>query len=197
MQAWMICHKDKLSIDFGQRKWTMLYGSKLGSLIYNMVYKPLGKFEPSMFWRQGFRSMDWKPLKMLQWVKEEFIWAFGKGYSTQVVLIMNIKNDLRSLHFHIVGVALSLAWEGKILGLESKDKLQPVSQWSFILSSWYIILCCDKHTPRYINLDKAGLVKELMDQGHVQLIKMIRVGWRMVDYQRAVNTFLEKIESGF
>ena len=33
MQAWMICHKDILSIDFGQRKWTMLYESKFGSLI--------------------------------------------------------------------------------------------------------------------------------------------------------------------
>ena len=58
MQAWMICHKEKLSIDFGQRKWTMLHGSKVGFLIDSMVYKPLGKFEPSMFWRQGFRSME-------------------------------------------------------------------------------------------------------------------------------------------
>ena len=33
----------------------------------------------------------------------------GKGYSKQVGLIMNIKNDLRSLQFHIVGVALALA----------------------------------------------------------------------------------------
>ena len=53
---------------------------------------------------------------------------FGKGYSTQVGLIMNITNDLRSLQFHIVGVALALALGGKILGLESKDKLQPVTQ---------------------------------------------------------------------
>ena len=37
MQAWMICHKDTLSIDFGQHKWTTLYGSKVGSLIYSMV----------------------------------------------------------------------------------------------------------------------------------------------------------------
>ena len=44
IQAWMICHKDTLSIYFGQRKWTMLYGSKVRSLIYSMVYKPLGKF---------------------------------------------------------------------------------------------------------------------------------------------------------
>ena len=29
---------------------------------------------------------------------------------------------------HIVGVELALAWEGKILKLESEDKLQPVSQ---------------------------------------------------------------------
>ena len=58
MQAWMIYPKDTLSIDFGQRKWTMLYGSKSGLLIYSMVYKPLGKFEPSMFWRQVFISLE-------------------------------------------------------------------------------------------------------------------------------------------
>ena len=58
MQAWMICNKDTLSIDFGQRKWTMLYGSKVGFLIDSMVYKPLGKFEPSMFWIQGFISLE-------------------------------------------------------------------------------------------------------------------------------------------
>ena len=58
MQAWMICQKDTLSIDFGQRKWTMLYGSKVGLLIYSMVYKPLGKFETSMFCSQGFRSIE-------------------------------------------------------------------------------------------------------------------------------------------
>ena len=27
MQDWMIYHEDTLSIYFGQRKWTMLYGS--------------------------------------------------------------------------------------------------------------------------------------------------------------------------
>ena len=58
MQDWMICHKDTLSIDFCQQEWTMLYGPKVGSLIYSMAYKPLGKFEPSMFWRQGFRSLE-------------------------------------------------------------------------------------------------------------------------------------------
>ena len=30
MQAWMICHKYTLSIDFGQRKWNTMYGSKVG-----------------------------------------------------------------------------------------------------------------------------------------------------------------------
>ena len=35
--------------------------------------------------------------------------GFGKAYSTQVGLIMTIKNDLRSLQVHIVGVALALA----------------------------------------------------------------------------------------
>ena len=37
MQAWMVCHKDTLSIDFGQWEWTTLYGSKVGSLIHSMV----------------------------------------------------------------------------------------------------------------------------------------------------------------
>ena len=58
MQDYMICHKDTLYIDFGQRKLNMLYGSKVGFLIYSMVYNPLGKFEPYMFWSQGFRSLD-------------------------------------------------------------------------------------------------------------------------------------------
>ena len=49
MQACVICHKDTLFIYFVQKKWTTLYGSKVVSLIYSMVYKPLGKFEPSMF----------------------------------------------------------------------------------------------------------------------------------------------------
>ena len=56
MQAWMICHKDKLSINFGQRKWTMLYGSKVGFMIDSMVYKPLGKIEPSMFLEIRFQK---------------------------------------------------------------------------------------------------------------------------------------------
>ena len=58
MQAWMIFHKDTLSIDFGQRKWTMLYGSTVGSIIYSMVYKPLGNFQPYIFWSQGFISLE-------------------------------------------------------------------------------------------------------------------------------------------
>ena len=58
MQVWMILQKDILSIDFGQRKWNMLYGSKVGSLIYSMVYKTLGKFQPYIFWSQGFRSLE-------------------------------------------------------------------------------------------------------------------------------------------
>ena len=35
--------------------------------------------------------------------------GFGKVYSTQVGLIMNIINGLRSLQFHIVGVTMALA----------------------------------------------------------------------------------------
>ena len=58
MQFCMICHNDTLSIDFCQWKWTMLYGSKVISLIYSTVYKSLGKFEPYMFWSQGFRNLE-------------------------------------------------------------------------------------------------------------------------------------------
>ena len=109
MQAWMICHKDTLSIDFGQRKWTMLYGYKVGFLIYSMVYKPLGKFEPSMFLEPRFHKPGSKNLKWDPMSQRRVNMGFGKGNSTQVGLIMNIKNDLRSLQFHIVGVALALA----------------------------------------------------------------------------------------
>ena len=58
MQAWLICRKDTLSIDFGQRKWTIIYGSEVGSLLCSMVYKPLGKFEPYMFWSQNFKIIE-------------------------------------------------------------------------------------------------------------------------------------------
>ena len=161
----------------------MLYGSEVGFLIDSMVYKLLGKFEPYMFWRQGFRSLEWKPLTGLQRVKQGLKWAFGKGYSTQVGLIMNIKNDLRSIQIHIVSLALALAWEGKILGLESKEKIQPASQWSFISPSWYIIIYCEKHSPRYRNLDKADPVKELKDQVHVWPIKLSKLddGWLIAE----------------
>ena len=160
-----------------------------------MVYKLLGKFEPSMFLEPRFQKPGVKTLKWTPMSQRIVNMVFGKGYSSQVDLIMNIKNDLRSLQFHIVGVALDLAWEGNILGLEYKEKLQPVSQWSFILSSWYIIICCYKHLSRYRNLYKADPIKELKEKGHVWPIKMIRVGWRMVDWQIAVNTFLAKLES--
>ena len=53
MQSGIIRHKDTLSIRFGRRKWTMLYGYKFGSLIYSMVCKPLGKFEPYVFLLDG------------------------------------------------------------------------------------------------------------------------------------------------
>ena len=66
MQGWMIFHKDTLSTDFDQRKCTMLYGSKVGPLIYSMVYKPLGKFEPYMFWSQDCRSLQRKTLNGIQ-----------------------------------------------------------------------------------------------------------------------------------
>ena len=82
MQAGIICHKDTLSTDFGQKKWTILYGSKVGSLIYSMVYKPLGKFEPYMFWSQYCRSLEWKPLNGPQGFKEGLIWALTRLFNT-------------------------------------------------------------------------------------------------------------------
>ena len=85
MQDWMICHKDALSIYFVQRKFTMLYGSKVVSLIYIMVYKPLGKFESSIFWSQDFRSLDLKPLNGLQLFKEGLIWALEKVIQHKLV----------------------------------------------------------------------------------------------------------------
>ena len=163
MQAWMICHKDTWSIDFGQRKWTMLYGSRVGSLIYSMVYKPLGKFEPYMFWSQGFISLEWKTLNGIQWFKEGLIWALARLFNK---IWVDYEHDEWLDHF------------------------------SFILSWWDIILCCEKHSPRYIILDKAGPVKEPKDQGNVRPIKRIRVGWRMVDYRWAIDTFLANLDSG-
>ena len=54
----LICPKYTLHTAFGQWKWTMLYGSKVGSLICSMVYKLLGKFGIHMFGSQVFRSLE-------------------------------------------------------------------------------------------------------------------------------------------
>ena len=56
-----------------------------------------------------FHKPGVKTLKRAPMSQRRVHMGFGKGYSTQVGLIMNIKNDLRSLQFHIVGVALALA----------------------------------------------------------------------------------------
>ena len=71
MQSWMICQKDTLSIDFGQHKCTMMYGSKVGYLIYSMVYKPLGKFEPytfqePIFQKPGVKTLKWAPMSQIR-----------------------------------------------------------------------------------------------------------------------------------
>ena len=53
-----------------------------------------------------------KPILTLKWapmIQRRVNMGFGKVYSTQVGLIMNIKNDLTSLQFHIFGVALALS----------------------------------------------------------------------------------------
>ena len=63
MQARMIYHKDILSIDFSKRKCNMLYESKVGFLIDSMVYKQLGKFEPSMFLETKFHKSGVKTFK--------------------------------------------------------------------------------------------------------------------------------------
>ena len=113
MQAWVICHKAALSIDSGQQKWTMLYGSKVGSLIYSMVYKPLGKFEPYMFWSQGFRILEWKPLNGSNESKKGK-YGFWQGYSTQVGFIMNMMNGSISLKFHIIFMRYyTMLWEAQ------------------------------------------------------------------------------------
>ena len=75
------------------------------------------------FQKPGLKILKWAPVSQIR-----VNMGFGKGYSTQVSFIMNMINGSRSLQFHIVGAELALAREGKILGLESKDKLQSVSQ---------------------------------------------------------------------
>ena len=56
------------------------------------------------FQNPGVKTLKWAPMS-----QRRVNMGFGKGYSTQFGLIMNIKNDLRSLQFHIVGLALALA----------------------------------------------------------------------------------------
>ena len=56
------------------------------------------------FQKLGVKTLKWAPM-----IQRRVNMGFGKGYSTQVGLIMNIKNDLISLQFHIVSVALALA----------------------------------------------------------------------------------------
>ena len=73
----------------------MLYGSKVGSLIYSMLYKPLDKFEPSIFLETRFQKSGVKTLKRVKTIQRRVNTGFGKGYSKQVGLIMNIKKDLR------------------------------------------------------------------------------------------------------
>ena len=56
-----------------------------------------------------FQNPEVKTLKWAPMIQRRVNISFGRGYSTQVGFIMNIKNYLRSLQFHIVGVALALA----------------------------------------------------------------------------------------
>ena len=86
----------------------MLYGSRARFLIDSMVYKPLGKFEPSMFLETRFQKSGDKTFKMSPMSQRRINKGSGKGYSKQVGL-MNITNDLKTPQYHIVGVALALA----------------------------------------------------------------------------------------
>ena len=72
----------------------MLYGSKVRFLIDSMVYKPLGKFDPSMFLETRFQKSGVRNFKMAPMSQRRINKGSGKGYSKQVGLIMNIKNDL-------------------------------------------------------------------------------------------------------
>ena len=49
----LIRTNDTLSTDFVQCKWTMMYESKVGSLIFSIVYKLLGNIFQYMFCSQG------------------------------------------------------------------------------------------------------------------------------------------------
>ena len=53
---------------------------------------------------RNVENLNWAPIS-----QRRVNMGFGKGYSTQGVLIMNIINGLRSLQFRIVGVELALA----------------------------------------------------------------------------------------
>ena len=49
----------------------MLYGYKVGYLIYIMVYKPLGKFDPfillePMFHKPGVKTLKWAPMSQIR-----------------------------------------------------------------------------------------------------------------------------------
>ena len=56
------------------------------------------------FQKPEVKNLKWAPMSQIR-----VNMGFGKCYSTQVGLIMNIKNDLRSLQIYIVSVALDLA----------------------------------------------------------------------------------------
>ena len=56
-----------------------------------------------------FQTPGLKTLKRAPMSQRRVNKSSDEGYSKQVGLIMNIKNYLRSLQFHMVGVALALA----------------------------------------------------------------------------------------
>ena len=79
MHTALICPKDTFPTEFGQWKWTIIYGYTVGFLIYSMVYKLLGNFEPNIFWSKSCRSLELKPLDGIQGFKEGLIWDLERS----------------------------------------------------------------------------------------------------------------------
>ena len=127
-------------------------------------------------------------------------WKYNILYvSTVIYLIWSmVYNILGKFDPYIIWIpgCISLEWktlnrlkgyeEGLIWALARfiKHKLGWFWTWwivryhfTFILSCWYIVLCCEKHSPRYRIMDKAGHAREINYQGHVRPRK-----WSELDY---------------
>ena len=157
MHSVLICTNDTFSTYFWKCKWTILYGSKVGSLICSKVYKLFGKFDPYMFWSPVYRILEWKPLNGIKVFKEVLIW------------------DLERFNQHNF-CCFWIWWMFQC-------------HFNFILYWLYIVLCCEKQSPRYRSLDMDGHVKEINHQVNPRPRKWSIVVWRMFDCQWVVGTF--------